>query len=387
MSEGGSMAGEVEVDAEQLVELAERMIEIPSVSGDEEKLARFVADWLTERGVHSELQVAAEGRPNVIGRVRGSSGELGLTLNGHIDMGEPYDGATEPYVPAVREGWLCGAAISNMKAAVAGMVAALVAVHRAEVPLARDLVLTGVVGECDEFGLGTKAAIAAGFDSGSAICGEPTNLEIRLLHVGLYQFRLHVEGVAAHQKERDRGRNAIEDAARLLPFLNEETLLFDEHPVLGRPQLLVGQIAGGVLPMATAPSCTLTGDIRIVPGMTQASITEDLEAMLDRARAAIPGLGVSLEPLRYSHPFEMREDAPVLQAVAQAHREVRGEEPVFDRSRQMGVTDSSHLAQAGIPTALYGPGTFSMLAEDRVLVRDMVDAARIYAATSVDLCS
>ena len=381
------MPRKADVDADELIRLAEEMVAIPSVSGDEEKLARFIAGWLSDRGVQAELQVAAEGRPNVIGRLPGAAGELGLTLNGHIDMGEPYDGAETPYSPAIREGWLCGAAVSNMKAAVAAMAAALVAVDRSGVPLQRDLVLTGVVGECDEFGLGTKAAIASGLDSGYAICGEPTKLEIRLIHVGLYQFRVHVEGVAAHQKERDRGRNAIEDAAKMLPFLDEDALRFDEHPVLGRPQLLVGQISGGVLPMATAPSCTMTGDVRIVPGMTEVSITQDLAAMLDRAKERIPGLRASLEPLRYSHPFEMDEGSPIVRAVAEAHREIRGELPTFDRSRQMGVTDSSHLVQAGIPTALYGPGMFSMLAEDRVRVDDMIDAAQIYAGTAIRICA
>jgi acetylornithine deacetylase/succinyl-diaminopimelate desuccinylase-like protein len=377
----------VNIDVEEVLSLAEAMVAIPSVSGGEEPLARFLVAWLAERGVDADLQVAAEGRPNVIGRVAGTTGELGLVLNGHIDMGEPYDGAPDPYHPHIDGEWMYGAAISNMKAAVAGMAAAVAAVRRSGVRLSRELVLTGVVGECDEFGLGTKAAIAGGLDRGFAICGEPTTMAVRLLHVGMYQFAITVFGVAAHQKERDRGRNAIDDAMSVLPFIDETQLSYTEHDVLGRPQIVIGQIAGGILPMATAPSCTLTGDIRTVPGMTADSITRDLEAMLEGARTAVPGLRVSLEPLRNSPPFEMFPDAEIVQAVAASHAEVRGTSPTIDRSRQLGVTDSSHLLHAGIPTALYGPGTFSLLSEDRVRVGDIVDAARVYAATALRVCA
>lgn len=349
-------------------------------------MARFLLEWLGDRGVEAELQEAAPGRPNVIATVKGTSGERGLILNGHIDMGEPYDGRPDPYEPLVENGRLYGAAISNMKGAVAGMGAALVALTRSQVRLKHDVVLTAVVGECDEFGLGTKASLAAGLRARAAICGEPTRMEVRLAHVGIYQFRVVAEGVAAHQKERDRGHNAIYDAARILPYLDEGRLSFSEHPVLGHPQLIVGKIRGGTLPMATAPECELEGDIRIVPGMSRNSVTADLEGMLARARARHPELRVRLECLRYSHPFEMPNDAPIVQALSRAHQRVRGVRPVLDRTRQLGATDSSHLLEGGIPVGLYGPGLFSLLIEDSVAIEDIVDAARVYAATALDLC-
>ena len=49
-----------------LVSLACDLVDVPSVSGEEAQLARFVASYLTDLGYRVELFDAAPGRPNVL---------------------------------------------------------------------------------------------------------------------------------------------------------------------------------------------------------------------------------------------------------------------------------------------------------------------------------
>jgi acetylornithine deacetylase len=375
------------IDADELVALAGDTIRIPSVSGDEERLAIFLRDWFAEHGIAADLQYAAPGRPNVIARLPGSGGGRSLMLNGHIDMTAvlpDYEG--DPWEPLVEAGELRGAGISNMKGAVAAMCAALAALRRGP-QLAGDVVLTAVVGECDLLGLGTKAMLESGLRTDAAICAEPTLLQIQLAHTGVYQFNVTVHGASAHVQEREQGDNAVYRAMQLLPFLDEESLTYVEHPILGHPPLTIGEIRGGVLPSVTAPSCVLTGDIRLVPGMTRESVTHDLETMIAAARALHPGLRADVESFVFSPPFSQEHAAPLFDLLGEAHAEVLGEPVAFRARRDVMVTDCSHLGAAGIPTALYGPGAFTMTDRfDHLAVADMAAAARVYAATAARFC-
>jgi acetylornithine deacetylase/succinyl-diaminopimelate desuccinylase-like protein len=379
---------ELKIDRTELVELAGAMIRIPSVSGDEEQLAQFLLQWFHEREIAAELQYAAPGRPNVIATLPGTGGGKSLMLNGHIDMTAVLPNYVgDPWEPKIEGNDLCGAGISNMKGQVASMCAALAALKRGE-PLAGDVILTAVVGECDLLGLGTKALLDSGIRTDAAICSEPTQLRLTLAHAGLYQWRMTVAGSSAHQQEREKGDNAILHAMNLIPFLDETKLTYTEHQILDRPPLMVGQIEGGVLPSVTAPSCVVSCDIRTVPGMTKEQITADIEAMIERAKEKDPGLSVEIENFVYSPPFEATDDTPFYEVLGDAHKDVRGAPMEFDRGRWLGVTDCSHLATtAGIPTALYGPGSFTMVDDhDHLEIDQMNDAAEIFALTASRFC-
>lgn len=374
----------ITVNSAELIDLAEEMIRIPSVSGDELRLAEFLVQWCTARGIDAELQYATETRPNVIARVPGNNGAPSLLLNGHIDMTEVldiYEG--DPYEPFIKDDYLHGAAISNMKGAVAGMFAALAAIKRAG-GLDGDVILTAVVGECDLLGLGTKAALTAGITADAAINGEPTGNELVYSHAGLMQFELRLIGSPAHQQERHLGRNAVEDAAAAIQILDETKLTFEKHSTVGTPQLMAGRITGGVMPQVTAPEVSVFVDIRTVPGMTRQGILDDLHRML----ADLPeGAKYEIDVFVYSDPFTLDTDSSITAIVRDAYQDVVGSEVVLDDSRWLGATDCSHLQAARIPTVLLGPGRFQMAeVYDRISIKEMVDAANIYAQAAAKFC-
>ena len=111
---GSSKSTALRLSSSSLTELAAELVRIDSVNPDlvpggagEEELARLVAQWLTEAGLEVEVDEVAPGRPNVVGRARGSGGGSTLLLNAHLDT-VGYDGMESPLEPRVDDGKLYG---------------------------------------------------------------------------------------------------------------------------------------------------------------------------------------------------------------------------------------------------------------------------------------
>ena len=86
--------------------------------------------------------------------------------------------------------------------------------------------------------------------------------------------------------------------------------------------------------------------------------------------------------------FYVPQKAEVIQATAAAHRRVIGQEPEWGGVTKFAGSDAAHLWNAGIPGLLYGPGgRYLSRPDEKVEVRDIVAAARVYALVAADLAS
>jgi len=89
------------------VALAHRLVDIPSVSGEEAEAARFVAGHLADLGYQVEVFEAAPGRPNVLATTDRSPR---VVLSTHLDT-------VPPHLPAREEaGFLQGGARAMRRA-------------------------------------------------------------------------------------------------------------------------------------------------------------------------------------------------------------------------------------------------------------------------------
>jgi len=102
------------------IDLLTRMVAIPSVSGEEESLARFVADTARGWGLEAtrdELAVRVE--------LRGEEPGPTIALVSHLDVVPPGQGWTrDPFTPAVEGTRLYGRGSGDAKASVAAMLCA-----------------------------------------------------------------------------------------------------------------------------------------------------------------------------------------------------------------------------------------------------------------------
>ena len=187
------------VDREATVHLAQELIRIPSFKTEETEAARFIADFLGQRGYEVQLQEVEAGRFQTIailkGSGMGSSGGKSLMLNGHIDIDPLGLGwSHDPWTPWIDGDRLFGAGIRNMKGGVAAMIEAAEAVRRSGVRLRGDLVLACVVGEL-QGGVGTTYLCQHGPLADMAVVPEPFGADnVLTVHAGVVEMAVTPSG-------------------------------------------------------------------------------------------------------------------------------------------------------------------------------------------------
>lgn len=140
---------------DETLALLQRLLRLQTVNApdrnpNETDAASLIADLLRAEGLEPQVIESAPGRGNVICRLRGDgSGGDPVLLSGHLDVvpAEPERWRRDPFAGEVHDGWMWGRGAVDMKHMVAMEVMTLVALHRAGVPLKRDLIVAGVADE------------------------------------------------------------------------------------------------------------------------------------------------------------------------------------------------------------------------------------------------
>jgi acetylornithine deacetylase len=349
----------------------------------EREIAAFVADWAAREGLEAEVLEEAPGRPSVLVRARGTGGGRTLLLCGHLDT-VGVAGMPAPHEPRVDGDRLFGRGAYDMKA---GVAAALIAARDAAgLGLRGDVVVAAVADE-EHASLGVQEALRA-VAADAAIVTEPTELALAVAHKGFVWSELEVTGAAAHGSRPHLGVDAIVKAGPVLTALGEldAALTEREHPLLGRPSVHASLIEGGAELSSYPARCVLRLERRTIPGETAEGVDAELEALLDRCRAADPELQVRRRRLLAREPFEIDESAELVGVVRDAVARVAGAPPAVG-----GVSfwaDSAFIAAAGIPTVLLGPsGAGAHADEEWVSLADTDTVARALTEAAARLCA
>jgi acetylornithine deacetylase len=216
------------------------MVAIPSLSGEEVALARWVLDTARQWGVEAEML----GR-NVVLRL-GRGGRPRLLLCSHLDTVAPVAGwPHDPFVPHERDGRISGLGANDAKGCGAAMLVAVARIAAAPLPGELLLVLS-VDEEVGGNGEGLEAVMAAIGPIDAAVIGEPTGLDLCCAQKGLLILEVESTGTARHAAHAHRlpGENAIDRAARAICRL-EGFEPAAGHPLLGPVTCHVTMISGG----------------------------------------------------------------------------------------------------------------------------------------------
>jgi acetylornithine deacetylase/succinyl-diaminopimelate desuccinylase-like protein len=398
------------VDRGRLVETASDLVDIPSPTGYEQGMAEYLRDLFGELGLHVTWQEVEEGRPNVVGVLRGEGGGRSLMFNGHMDTS--YSGR-EPWLRAAGfkpeaqtgGGRITGLGIANMKGALACYVEVVRALQDAKIRLQGDVVVAAVVGEIEKtqwgedfrgrqyrgYAAGTSHLVRHGGIADCCILGEPTEGRIVLGHYGALWARISTRGPFVHTafSEGRLRENSIVRLSEVLDAVLEWIPSWEERGQYrgAKGVVNVGAVRGGFpWRLSRTPArADLFLDVRVPPTMTMTEATGAVFELTGVLERRFPDYGVDADVYVTAPGAEIAEDDPLVAALDDAHRTVHGIAPERDVARWF--SDASVLTRYGVATVNYGASSGLPGEEgESVEVRELVDTARVYALAAAEIC-
>jgi acetylornithine deacetylase len=258
------------------IRLLKELVAIPSVSGTEEGIARFLEATARTAGLDVVRDDAAV-------TMTVDSGRPGPTLAfiSHLDVVPPGEGWTrDPFTPVVEGDLLYGRGSGDAKASVAAMTLAAADVA-GQLSAGRLLVIMGYGEETRNTTMGTAVSRAGRIDA--AVVGEPTNLQAAVAQRGLMMADLIARGDQRHAgyaAQDGAFTNAITALARDLVRL--DGLVAERmHPILGITTVTPTMLTGGVSRNVTPPEVRAVLDIRSTPAWPHEELAIALKARLE----------------------------------------------------------------------------------------------------------
>ena len=393
------------IDREELACLVQELVRIPSVyrpeeaEGNEERVARFLADYLERGGFEVQTEEVAPGRPNVWAIWEGERPGKTLLFEAHTDVvteGRAEDWSYPPF-GAERVGErIYGRGACDTKGNLAAAVVAVRAIKDSGISLPGKLVLCHPV---DEEGMmsGIKAFIERGHAEGvdAAIICEPEQNQLCIKQKGALRVAVAVRGRMAHGAMPTSGINPLPRAARFVVGIEElereEIGRHGEDPFLGCPSLtptiLMGPDCGEPQMNVIPASAYVALDIRTVPGQSHKEIVRRLEERLSKLALEDPDFDASLEVIEERPLTETPMDDPLVRSMAAAYTELTGKEPRFNGVP--GATDGTYLSTwANVPIVTTGTGDREIPhhIDEWVSVDELFNTCKLYAATAVYFC-
>ena len=350
---------------EELAALTSRLVAIDSINPSlvpgapgERAIATFVADRLQRSGARVEIVPAdaADDRPSVLGILPGTGGGRSLLLYAHLDT-VGAAGMALPHQPAIDGDRLLGRGVLDMKGSLAVVLS--VVESCAQSGLAGDLVVAAVADE-EGASLGTEAVLRRMAEIGcrptAAIVTEPTDLKLCVAHRGFAWATITTHGRASHTALPGEGIDAIARMGRVLVALEELDRSLQArpaHPLVGHGSVLASLIRGGSELFTTPAECRIDLVRRTLPGQNAANIADEIEGLLSGLRDLDPKFVATFELKLYRAPLELQAGSPIADVLAASAEKALGRRPAVIGAPYW--TDAGLLAEAGIPTAIFGP--------------------------------
>jgi acetylornithine deacetylase len=330
-----------------LIELTRTLIDIPSPTGEELEVGKFLKTHLESLDYRVELQEVAPGRANVIAT---TGRPARVVLSTHMDTVPPQIGSREDHE------YVYGRGSCDAKGIIAAQICAAEQLRAA----GNDGV--GLLFTVDEEA-SSAGATAANQHALSASCrylinGEPTDNKLAIGSKGSLRLKLRTTGRAAHSAYPEQGDSAIEKLLDVLADIRACTWPRDEY--FGETTCNIGTISGGTRPNVIPAAAEAELQIRLA---TESGPVKTLLEQIVNGRAA----------MSYSS-----------ESVRVRMAEIEGFESCVVRF----TTDIPYLGNWGSPLLL-GPGSIldAHTDHERVSKRELAEAVTLYVQLAQTLGS
>jgi len=396
-----------QLDKARLIEIAKNLADIVSITGEEKEVAEYLGGEFERLGMEVKYQEVEEGRPNVIGTLKGTGGGATLMYCAHMDH---FDNPQETVVADDR---IYGRGLVNMKCAFPCYIEAVAALQRAGVRLKGDVIVSGVVGEIEKAqvgrfhgksyrgaGVGARYMMDHGVTADMCIIGEPTGLHLQIGNAGLVWARVSVDGKAT------KFVLAAAKVAQAIQDWEKEYQKKYRHKFM-LPTVQIGAIEGGnPFKPGTHPTTDIFVIVKTLPGTAPMAIKRELEevcAQVQKGEKDI--LGIRVDLYLSTDGYEISKDEYVVKAMERAHRNVFGKPVPYSKPIRYGITsDGSRLAAYGVPSITYGPGFGTHLVDPTEIlapaewdtptgvrrgvgIENMVNCTQVYALAALEICT
>ena len=408
------------INPQEVVELALALGNIDSPTGSEGPAGEFVFEWLRDNGFQPRRYALTAERINVAAWIEGTGGGHSLIYNSHLDTTLRPDAvwsAKDPHDPLYHSAWvegddIYGDGVVNDKGPMAAFLVAAKAIRASGYPLKGDLIVSAVAGEIsrepiEEWqgpaylskDLGARFMVTHGVVADYALVAEGTGFGIVGIEPGKAHFKVTV----------------YTDTPRYYtPYLPRPTELADAPNAIVRTAAVIGEFErwaydyqqrntfrgenGTIVPKASinairsgypfnltsAPQlCSFYVDTRILPGANPMDVRDELRSVL--AATEVEG---TVELFLYRPGFEARGAERLIETVRRCHDQVFPDPPAIVGEPVTSMwRDTNAFNELGIPAISYAPRAASHATAKSFKVKDLTDAALVYARIAMDLCN
>lgn len=348
------------------IEILERLVSFPSISArPNHDITGYIQDYLARHGVDCTLSYEETGeRANIFATI-GPNMDGGVILNGHLDV-VPVEGQvwrTDPFTLIRTGDRLYGRGSVDMKGFLACVLASIPVFKAAD--LTRPIHIAFSFDE-EIGGLGMPVLLdwmaAHAPRPDIVIVGEPTEMKIITGHKGGYEMRAEVTGAAVHSSDPAQGVNAISYAMKMIARIEEMHRARAAAPIPGAPfrppysTFNVGTIEGGAARNMTAGWCHFNWEYRPLPGENGAAVIAEIADYATTVSAEMqttdPDAGVRIITEVAVPALDDRNAAKAVALIA----EITG---LNSRDVVSFGTDAGYFSDAGLSTAVFGPGSIN----------------------------
>ena len=360
-----------------LITLTKKLLSFNNINppGNEEGIARFVAELLSDNGFDVKLPEFEKGRLHLIAEKGLSSHKPPVVLSGHFDtvpLGNSQ-WSVDPFAGEISEGKIWGRGSSDMKGGLAAMILASTEAFKDESPEGGVRLIFTAAEELGCIGIQQlMKTIGVPGEASAIIVGEPTSNIPATGHKGAIYLNAVTSGKTAHSSMPHLGENAIYKAAVSILKARDFRFETEKDPLLGFPTINVGRMNGGLNINSVPDHAEFTIDIRSTSKTDHNKTIERLAEEL--------GDETKLEVLVDMTPVFTSEEDPFVKLVYDICG-IRKKTPGFPVSLPY-LTDGSVLQKvySGVPTIILGPGEPDMAhkTDEFCYISKLEDSYRIY---------
>jgi len=402
---------------DDMIHTLTELVRIPSVVGNEGEAQAFMRQLygglglelhrveadkkkLRDHPAYVESGLSFEGRPNIIGLLKGDPQKKSIILNGHVDVvsPEPIDQwQHDPWGGEIEGNRLYGRGAMDMKAGLVTNLYAVKALASLGLKPGGTVILQSVIEEEAGGGGGTLACLMEGYTADGMIITEPHLFPV-ISHAGILYFRVKVKGKTAHAGRAHLGVNAIGRMMKIYQALVEldtqraTTVKFPLYDkVEGRScHLNIGTLKSGDWPSTVAGFADMECRISYIPGESMAGIKKTVEDVVRQTAQADSWLRDHPPELEWfgwqAEPWYQDPKDSFIQGMLDIMEAVRGEKmEVFGATAGLDTRFSSYF---GFPAISFGPVGDNEHGFDEYVDLDSLPlVTQIIALATLDWCN